>query len=266
MIGGSLLLFAWRAPRVGVGGSFEPVSRESMLLANNVLLLVACAVGDAGHARTRWSIDALGLGKLSVGPPYFDAVFVPLMAPALFLMGVGPAGALAPRRPRSTWRCSCAGPPASALASALLAPLVLGRWTPMIGFGLLLAAWIASTAVLNLVDARCAATRRRARGARCAAQPGSYYGMLLAHVGIAVFVVGVTRRRRLRGREATCAWSRATPSTIGALRVALRGRRASGAGRTTSRRAATLARQPRRPAARRRCRPSGASTPPAACR
>ncbi|MBC8055486.1 MAG: heme lyase CcmF/NrfE family subunit, partial [Rhizobiales bacterium] len=89
VIGGSLLLFAWRAPRVTAGGGFEAVSRESMLLANNVLLLVACASVMLGTLYPL-VVDALGLGKLSVGPPYFNAVFVPLMAPALFLMGVGP--------------------------------------------------------------------------------------------------------------------------------------------------------------------------------
>jgi cytochrome c-type biogenesis protein CcmF len=189
VIGGSLALFAWRAPKVGVGGGFEPVSRESMLLANNVLLLVACAAVMLGTLYPL-VIDALGFGKLSVGPPYFNAVFVPLMAPALFLMGVGPmtrwrkAGAIDLAK-RLRWAA------AVSLAAALLAPLLLGHWTPMIGFGLLLAAWIASTAVLNLY------TRLRDHPApgwaqRLRAQPGSYYGMLLAHFGVAVFVVGVT--------------------------------------------------------------------------
>ena len=189
VIGGSLLLFAWRAPRVGAGGSFETVSRESMLLANNVLLVVACAAVMLGTLYPL-VIDALGLGKLSVGPPYFNAVIVPLMAPALFLMGIGPM---------TRWRSAgvielavklrwAAG---TSLAAALLAPLLLGHWTPMIGFGLLLAAWIASSSVTNLV------TRLREHPApawsqRFKAQPGSYYGMLIAHLGMAVFIVGVT--------------------------------------------------------------------------
>ena len=112
------------------------------------------------------------------------------MAPALFLMGVGPmarwrkAGAIDLAK-RLRWAA------AVSLAAALLAPLLLGHWTPMIGFGLLLAAWIASTAALNLF------TRLRDHPAtglaqRLRAQPGSYYGMLLAHFGVAVFIVGVT--------------------------------------------------------------------------
>ena len=188
VIGGSLALFAWRAPKVGVGGSFEAVSRESMLLANNVLLVVAAGAVLLGTIYPL-IIDALGMGKLSVGPPYFNAVFVPLMAPALFLMGVGPmakwrqAGAM-DLALKLRWAMAV-----SAL-SAVVAPFVLGHWTPMIGFGLLLAAWIASTAVLNLV------TRVREHPAGVAValrkQPGSYYGMLLAHFGVAVFIVGVT--------------------------------------------------------------------------
>ena len=189
VVGGSLALFAWRAPRVGLGGSFEPVSRESMLLANNVLLLVAAAAVLLGTLYPL-VIDALGLGKLSVGPPYFAAVFVPLIAPALFLMGVGPmtrwrqADVLDLAR-RLRWAVGVS------VSSALVAPWVLGHWTPMTGLGLLLAVWVASTAVLNL------ATRLREHPApgwwtRLSLQPGSYYGMLLAHFGVSVFIVGVT--------------------------------------------------------------------------
>jgi cytochrome c-type biogenesis protein CcmF len=188
VIGGSLLLFAIRAPKVSAGGSFEMVSRESMLLANNVLLVVAAAAVLLGTIYPL-VLDAMGMGKLSVGPPYFVAVFVPLMAPALFLMGVGPMtrwrkAEVMDLGKRLRWAFGVS------LASAVIAPFVLGHWTPMIGFGLLLAAWIASTAVVNLV------TRVREHpapaGAALAAQPGSYYGMLLAHFGVAVFIVGVT--------------------------------------------------------------------------
>jgi cytochrome c-type biogenesis protein CcmF len=188
VIGGSLTLFAWRAPKVGAGGSFELVSRESMLLANNVLLVVAAAAVLLGTIYPL-VIDALGMGKMSVGPPYFNAVFVPLMAPALFLMGVGPmaqwrqAGVIALAR-RLRWAMAVSA------ISAVVAPLVLGHWSPMVGFGLLLAVWIAASSVMNLVE--------RVRGHSAGVweamkrQPGSYYGMLLAHFGVAVFIVGVT--------------------------------------------------------------------------
>nr|WP_233167961.1 heme lyase CcmF/NrfE family subunit [Xylophilus sp. ASV27] len=187
--GGALLLFAWRAPRLETSVRFELVSRESMLLANNALLLVACAAVALGTLYPL-VIDALGLGKLSVGPPYFEAVFVPLMAPALFLMGVGPL---------ARWQQASVGDLARRLrwavgvsaASAVVAPLALGRWTPMIGFGMLLAAWIASTCALNLAG-KLRGHPAGAWGARLAAQSGSYYGMLCAHFGVAVFIVGAT--------------------------------------------------------------------------
>ena len=189
VVGGSLLLFAWRAPKVGVGGSFELVSRESMLLANNVLLLVAASAVLLGTLYPL-VLDALGMGKISVGPPYFDTVFVPLMAPALFLMGIGPI---------AKWRSAQVGDLARKLrwalavsaVSAVIAPFVLGHWTPMIGFGLALGAWIACSALaalwLRLREQPAARWR-----AWMAQQPGSWYGMLLAHFGVAVFVVGVT--------------------------------------------------------------------------
>src|SRR5213592_1763649 len=89
VIGGSLLLYAWRAKQVGLGSKFEVLSRESLLLTNNVLLIVAAGSVLLGTLYPLF-IDALNLGKLSVGPPYFNTVFVPLMAPAMFLIGVGP--------------------------------------------------------------------------------------------------------------------------------------------------------------------------------
>ncbi len=189
VVGGSLTLFALRAPRVGLGGGFEPVSRESMLLANNVLLLVAASAVLLGTLYPL-VIDALGMGKLSVGPPYFDTVFVPLMTPALFLMGIGPIArwrqaSLPDLAYRLRWAFGVSA------VSALVAFFALGKWTPMIGLGLALAAWIASTVVVALV-VRLKENSSATWSRRFLAQPGSFYGMLLAHFGVAVFVVGVT--------------------------------------------------------------------------
>jgi cytochrome c-type biogenesis protein CcmF len=189
VICGSLALFAWRAPQMEASGRFEMVSRESMLLANNALLLVACAAVMLGTLYPL-VIDALGLGKLSVGPPYFEAVFVPLMAPALFLVGVGPMARWGKARvgdlaKRLRWALGVSA------ASAVIAPFALGRWTPMVGFGLFLAAWIATTCVINLAG-RLRGHAASSWPARLAAQTGSYYGMLCAHFGVAIFIVGVT--------------------------------------------------------------------------
>nr|MBA3247428.1 heme lyase CcmF/NrfE family subunit [Pyrinomonadaceae bacterium] len=133
VIGTSLALFAWRAPRVGMGGKFALISRESFLLGNNVLLSVAAASVLLGTLYPLF-IDALGLGKLSVGPPYFNAVFVPLMAPAAFLMGIGPLArwkqaSLPELAVRLRWAF------AVSVATALLFPFVMGHWLPMSSFG-----------------------------------------------------------------------------------------------------------------------------------
>ena len=150
VIGGSLTLFAWRAPKVGIGGAFNVVSREAMLLTNNVLLLVAAGSVLLGTLYPLF-LDALNLGKISVGPPYFDSVFVPLMTPALFLMGIGPIArwkeaSLPDLAQRLKWAL------AVSIVTALLLPLLLGKWTPLISFGLVLAIWILTTAAVNLRD------------------------------------------------------------------------------------------------------------------
>ncbi|MCD6663563.1 MAG: heme lyase CcmF/NrfE family subunit [Comamonas sp.] len=189
VVGGSLLLFAWRAPRVGLGASFGAVSRESMLLVNNVVLLVAFAAVLLGTLYPLL-IDALGLGKLSVGPPYFEAVFVPLMAPALFLMGVGPVARWREDKTMSLAR-KLRWALGVSLIAALVAPWLLGNWKPLVGFGLFLAFWIATTTFHNLYE-RLKNHPSPSWGRRIRMQPGSYYGMLLAHLGVAVFIVGVT--------------------------------------------------------------------------
>jgi cytochrome c-type biogenesis protein CcmF len=188
VIGGSLLLFALRAPKVGTGGRFEPVSRESMLLANNVLLGVACGTVLLGTLYPLF-LDAFGLGKISVGPPYFDAVFVPVMAPLVFLMGVGPLARWKKAElPDLATRVKWAFVVSVILAVGL--PFVGGRWSPMVAFGLLLALWIVTTTVVNLRE-RVAGAQGGAF-ARLAKQPRGYWGMILAHLGVAVFIVGVT--------------------------------------------------------------------------
>jgi len=189
VIGGSLALFAWRAANVGLGGTFGAMSRESMLLANNILLAVAMASVLLGTLYPLF-LDALNLGKISVGPPYFDAVFYPLMAPAVFLMGVGPIARWR-RAPlpelwtRLKWALGVGA------ATALILPFVLGRWSPMIAFGLFLAAWVFAATAASLV-ARVKGSHRGGILSALRANSLSYYGMLLAHLGVGVFIAGVT--------------------------------------------------------------------------
>ncbi|MDH5527300.1 MAG: heme lyase CcmF/NrfE family subunit [Nitrospirota bacterium] len=184
VIGGSLTLYAWRAPTVGLGGRFELLSRESLLLANNVLLMAAAGSVLLGTLYPLL-MDALDLGKISVGPPYFNAVFVPLMVPLLFLIAVGPyarwkKAELPDLARRLKWALG------SGVVTALVLPLMMGDWKPLVALALLLAGWIAGAGIHGLV--------KRARGTEggFAAVPPSYLGMQLAHLGVAVFIVGVT--------------------------------------------------------------------------
>ena len=188
LIGGSLTLFALRAPRASIGESFDTVSKDSMLLANNILLLVSAFTVLLGTLYPL-ILDALGLGKISVGQPYFNAVFIPLMAPALFLMGVGPI---------TKWRSAQPIELATQLRWALaitvitsaIAALTMRSWTALIGFGLFIAIWIVSATINNLI----ARLRLHPQGflTGLKIQPMSYYGMVIAHLGVAVFVFGVT--------------------------------------------------------------------------
>jgi cytochrome c-type biogenesis protein CcmF len=187
VIGSSLLLFAWRAPRIGLGGKFDMVSRESMLLSNNVLLSVAAASVFIGTLYPLF-MDALGMGKLSVGAPYFEAVFVPLMALAILMMGLGALArwkqsSIPELAKRVRWGF------AAAVILAVLLPLIFKHWTPMIAFGLLLAFWVIASLVVSLQQ------RWSGQGTfiqRVRNQSLSYYGMQLAHLGVAVFIIGVT--------------------------------------------------------------------------
>jgi cytochrome c-type biogenesis protein CcmF len=184
VIGGSLALYAWRAPSVKSTGHFQLASRETVMLSGNVLLVVAMGAVLLGTLYPL-ILDAFELGKISVGPPYFNAVFVPLMAPLLFILGFGPhmrwkqddAGALA-RRFRYVLLVS--------LAAGILLPLVAyGSVTPGVGLGVALACWVVGGSLVDL--------GRRARsvnGLRSVTR--SYWGMITAHTGLAVVVVGVT--------------------------------------------------------------------------
>jgi cytochrome c-type biogenesis protein CcmF len=190
VIGGSLLLYAWRARHVGLGSKFEVVSRESFLLSNNVLLTVAAGSVLLGTLYPLF-IEALNLGKLSVGPPYFNSVFVPLMAPAAFLMGIGPIArwnkaTLPELAVRLRWAF------AASVVTAIILPFVMGQWKACVSLGLLLALWIVTTALLNVRERVRVTSGQLGVLQKLRIQSRSYYGMQLAHVGVAVFIVGIT--------------------------------------------------------------------------
>ncbi len=190
VIGSALALFAWRAPKVGLGGRFAMLSRESLLLTNNVLLVVACASVMLGTLYPLL-IDALGAGKLSVGPPYFDTIFVPLMIPVLFLIGIAPFARWKQFGVSALSR-TLRWPFLAATAVGLLAPVFFGQWKPMVALCLSLAAWIVISALRNCFERIQSMRADRSFIAATRAQPRSFFGMHIAHIGIAVFVTGVT--------------------------------------------------------------------------
>ena len=180
VVGASLTLFAWRAPRVALGGRMELVSRESFLLANSVLLVVATAAVLLGTIDPL-IIDALNLGTLSVGPPYFNAVFAPLLVPTVFLMVPGSVARWRDANVREIaykLRWTFAG----AVALAVLLPFVLGGWSIGAAFGLLLGCWVALGTVQQVIE-------RVGKPGRVGA---SFWGQHIAHFGMAVLVIGIT--------------------------------------------------------------------------
>ncbi|CAN1535950.1 CcmF Cytochrome c biogenesis factor [Burkholderiaceae bacterium] len=180
VVGASLTLFAWRAPQVTLGGSMGVVSRESFMLLNSVLLVVATGAVLLGTLYPL-VIDALNLGKLSVGPPYFNLVFAPLMVPLLFILVPGTI---------ARWREAHVSEMFQELrwvgaASLLLAiglPFVWGPWSIGTALGVFLGMWVALGSLHNMVN-------RLRKPGRIG---GSFWGQHLAHFGLAVVVLGIT--------------------------------------------------------------------------
>ncbi len=180
VVGVSLTLFAWRAPKATLGGKMGLVSRESMLIANSVLLVVATGAVLLGTIYPL-IVDALNLGKLSVGAPYFNAVFVPLMVPVVFLMV--PGGIAHWREARWAQLGHDLRLPALAAVVAGIAIWTLTeRGTWLTGMGMALATWVVVGLLMQIFI-------RMKKPGRI---PPSFWGMHLAHLGIAVITVGIT--------------------------------------------------------------------------
>jgi len=180
VVGVSLTLFAWRAPKATLGGKMGLVSRESMLIANSVLLVVATGAVLLGTIYPL-IVDALNLGKLSVGAPYFNAVFVPLMVPVVFLMV--PGGIAHWREARwAQLGHDLRWPALAALVAGVAIWTLTERGTWLTGMGMALATWVVVGLLMQI------AIRMKKPG-RIAP---SFWGMHLAHLGIAVITVGIT--------------------------------------------------------------------------
>jgi cytochrome c-type biogenesis protein CcmF len=187
VVGLSLSLYAWRAPTIVNRGNFSLFSKESLLLSNNLLLVVACASVLLGTLYPLF-LDALNLGKISVGPPYFGTVFSLLMAPLLILLGFGPLARWKQDDPKTLiWR----------LRFLILLSVGLGLIIPFIFMGtagltvfpgLAVAFWIILTSIQAIRERLRYKTNK---WHTLVSLPGSFYGMTIAHVGVAVFVIGV---------------------------------------------------------------------------
>ena len=187
VIGGSLVLYAWRAPSIRSSVSFNLFSRETALLFNNVILVVVAASVLLGTLYPLL-LDALGVGKISVGPPYFNSVFVPLTIPLAMLIGVGAM---------MRWKQDKPGRLIKALAPSLVISIVAGLLLPLMAdeyyfgaaIGLMLAIWITLS---TLQGFRLRLANKGYSLQVLASVPRSFYGMSFAHIGVAVFIVGIT--------------------------------------------------------------------------
>jgi cytochrome c-type biogenesis protein CcmF len=209
VVGSSLALYAWRAPKSSMGGKFNLSSRETFILLGNVFLVVSAGSVLLGTLYPLL-IDALHLGKISVGPPYFNSVFVPIMVPLLVLMGIGPW---------ANWKQSnllsiikrlwLAG--AVALVAGVAIPLIMGQFTWLAGMGFMLAFWVIASGCMQIV-----------RQAKAGKPTRSFIGMQVAHLGIAVFVIGVTMVGAYQ-EEKDVRMSAGDTVTVGGYQIQLQG-------------------------------------------
>jgi cytochrome c-type biogenesis protein CcmF len=179
VVGSSLTLYAWRAPKSTLGGKFSLTSRETFILLGNVFLVASAASVLLGTLYPLL-IDALHLGKISVGPPYFNSVFVPIMIPLLVLMGIGPWTSWKNSNLLDVIKRLWIAALVAVIAAAFI-PFAMGEFTWLGSLGFLLAFWVISSGVLQMI-----------RQAKAGKPTRSFIGMQAAHLGIAVFTIGVT--------------------------------------------------------------------------
>ena len=183
----SLLVFALRAPRVSHKVGFNWLSRDSLLLINNIILVIMTVTVLLGTVYPL-ILDSLGLGKISVGPPYFNALFVPLTVVMCVFMGLGPVARWKSMSGRELWR-KLGLAAAAAIVLGVAMPLIYGgEWNLWVSLGIVSALWIVLPMVRDLFDKTRHASSFVA-GLRKLSL--SYWGMVLGHVGIAVTIVGV---------------------------------------------------------------------------
>ena len=186
-IGGALALFAWRAPTLKGGAAFEPVSRETTLLLNNVFLIASCACVFVGTLYPL-VLEAYNGTKISVGPPYYALTFAPIFFALLLLVPLGPKLGWKRGDLKAAWRSLY---PALGLA-AVAAVAVLALITPRVltaALAFAVAGWLIGASILDV---------RSRKGARASA-----FAAALAHAGLGVTLMGVTGATAWRSEALT---------------------------------------------------------------
>jgi len=186
-IGGSLLLYAVKAAHVKAESTFELVSRETFLLLNNILLVVVAMMVLLGTLYPLL-LDALQMGKISVGAPYFNAMFIPLMSILVVLMGVGAI---------SRWKATKTEFLVKQLWMPFVAAVVIGCAMPLVAdldmnwgtlLGFILSLWVVFSGIRDMYN-RVSGKRKPLKAVFGFSL--SYYGMVLAHMGVAVSIIGI---------------------------------------------------------------------------
>ncbi|CUH81909.1 MULTISPECIES: heme lyase CcmF/NrfE family subunit [Rhodobacterales] len=199
-IGGSLALYAWRAPEMEGGGLFRPVSREAGLLLNNLILAAATGTVLFGTLYPLL-LEALTGDKISVGPPFFNAAFVPMMLVLVLFMGIGPF---------LSWKRADIGGVLQRVRFVALLCLAATLMLWYVQTGAPVLAYVAVAAALwllfatlrewalriKLFDAPLSESARRAR-----ALPRASHGMTLAHAGLAVVILGMVGSSAWKSEE-----------------------------------------------------------------
>ncbi|MFK8048043.1 MAG: heme lyase CcmF/NrfE family subunit [Halioglobus sp.] len=187
VVGGSLTLYAVRAPTVRSRVTFGWLSRETLLVFNNIVFLVATLTVLFGTLFPLL-MDALGQGKYSVGPPYFNSVFIPLMAVLIPLMGIGPISRWK-KDDSQRWKAELLLPLAAAIGVGFILPFLhSGPYNIWVALAVVLASWLAFGMLRDFINrVKNASSFKRGIGRLTP----SYWGMLIAHMGFAMTVVGV---------------------------------------------------------------------------
>jgi len=183
-IGGALALYAWRAPALAQSGGFSPLSRETFLLLNNMLLVVSAMLVLFGTLYPLF-IDALGLGKISVGPPYFNTAFLVPTIPLVFIIGLGMHAAWGKADGKALRAKLWPFAAAALFVTVVLELLVYHDVGIMSSVGVFLAVWLMAVALIEPL--RYLVKRKTLIG-----YPRGMLGMAIAHFGVGMFVLGIT--------------------------------------------------------------------------